>query len=1058
MPEHPSSEQAAIKITQSIGGGGLALLAVLGFIVIGLDLSGFIAAPVPISILSIVLITALVLSSLIITYPQSLIIQWFLIIIFLLITFMLIVKAGLYPATVSLFLLLINMAVVSRHRLIAGVITSAVILLGLMLHETAMLHPVTQRIIAVLMIAPYPLSLLLNSAMPYEEAQHKGFTAILFIAAVVFAAFAIINNFQTNMLVSAGVVTAMLIYLKLKGQLPYPMVLAFVVIIIALAAYNSFAVGSLWMAILPLGMLVLYLLVEPIKAIGSGLIVLAVSFIGLGQSSAEIDFALLIRALFSVVIFLVGLYFVGSIRSSKQPSSPLFLAQTLSQARMTTNAIAILSFILILGLMAHIMATNRDAKQLDEIGEKLLMAKPLLSDLETYQRDYLLSADKTFLESYQQASNQITDLLDLLKNHVLIDPAFYTQIKPLIEQRERYHAETFETLETMGLNALRLKLTEAKARAYLDEVRQLIAAEAERLQALEQNLDQKMLYSQIALTLVLLLSVIYGFMLSRRQSRQLDALVFMPLQQFKNALDGFGQTGEMSIKLPASASMELHELSRVTADMVSRIDAYQSDIQAKNKMQSELFAIIGHELRTPAATLQMLLNQPDVAQHEQQINDTMQHLLDVLDDMAVISNPERSIKGKTVKTSVEAVVNNLIDTQKRLFQQFAMQIERNLSKSASILCEVNARLLRQIILNLIKNAAIHGHASRVVLSVEATSVGDNLQVSVFLDDNGDGILPETHETLFTAFKRGDTDADGTGLGLYLSRKFAREALNGDLVFDASYHDATRFVLTMRLQRAPEETQTTQSPVKTLQGMSFLYAEDNVLLRELTAASLEKLGVRVDAVENGQLAYDYLQKNSVDVLLTDAFMPEMDGFTLIEKLRAQGFDKTIVAVTAATVGAEQNRLKALGADHVIEKPLEFDVLAELIGHPVESVAKADVGEQAGHSELFDYARLMHNMSNSREVFENIVSIFSSETPVLLAQIRQAFQEGDMQKLRSFAHKLKGDAASLYAGDYKNQAMLIMRLADNQQLDQLSEAIDQAQAMFEALKQALEQKLA
>jgi len=62
------------------------------------------------------------------------------------------------------------------------------------------------------------------------------------------------------------------------------------------------------------------------------------------------------------------------------------------------------------------------------------------------------------------------------------------------------------------------------------------------------------------------------------------------------------------------------------------------------------------------------------------------------------------------------------------------------------------------------------------------------------------------------------------------------------------------------------------------------------------------------------------------------------------------------------------------------------------------------------------------------------------------------------LRDFAHKLKGDLATLYAESYKNHAMLLMQLANENRRDELAVALDQAEAMFEKLRAALQQKIA
>ncbi len=113
----------------------------------------------------------------------------------------------------------------------------------------------------------------------------------------------------------------------------------------------------------------------------------------------------------------------------------------------------------------------------------------------------------------------------------------------------------------------------------------------------------------------------------------------------------------------------------------------------------------------------------------------------------------------------------------------------------------------------------------------------------------------------------------------------------------------------------------------LAGQHILLVEDNPMLQEMTALTLNKDEAMVDVADNGQQALQLTEKNNYDLVITDLFMPEMDGFELITQLRASGFDRPVFVVSAATVGEENNRALDLGATAALPKPFNIRLLRQ-----------------------------------------------------------------------------------------------------------------------------------
>ena len=113
------------------------------------------------------------------------------------------------------------------------------------------------------------------------------------------------------------------------------------------------------------------------------------------------------------------------------------------------------------------------------------------------------------------------------------------------------------------------------------------------------------------------------------------------------------------------------------------------------------------------------------------------------------------------------------------------------------------------------------------------------------------------------------------------------------------------------------------------GMRILVVEDDANIRRLTRSSLRKVGATVNVAGDGVEGIAMLEGNSFGLLLVDFMMPNMNGVSFIEAVRADGYDGWIVGCTAATLGDESQRMIDAGADAVIHKPLNLVELVNVI---------------------------------------------------------------------------------------------------------------------------------
>jgi two-component sensor histidine kinase len=248
---------------------------------------------------------------------------------------------------------------------------------------------------------------------------------------------------------------------------------------------------------------------------------------------------------------------------------------------------------------------------------------------------------------------------------------------------------------------------------------------------------------------------------------------------------GFGQ-------LPADVAVPHGEDGAdVPESLLGALDMRSFAMRIDGAMRRPLGRIIAN-----AETISGQLQGPiraDYARYASDIALAGRHLLDLVDDLADLQAVER----ENFTIAEERV--DLADVARRAAGLLAMKAqERGMRIDAphsdeSAVGTGEFRRVLQILLNLIGNAIRYGPDNGLIwLRVD----GDDSAVSITVADQGPGIAAEDQARLFEKFERlGRTDAQGSGLGLYISRRLAR-AMGGDITLDSAPGQGARFTLTL----------------------------------------------------------------------------------------------------------------------------------------------------------------------------------------------------------------------------------------------------------------------
>lgn len=230
------------------------------------------------------------------------------------------------------------------------------------------------------------------------------------------------------------------------------------------------------------------------------------------------------------------------------------------------------------------------------------------------------------------------------------------------------------------------------------------------------------------------------------------------------------------------------------------------------------------------------------------------------------------------------------------------------------------------------------------------------------------------------------------------------------------------------QRSRDESSIKQQSKKLAEEipLRILVAEDNLINQKLAQNIFEGLGYKPVLVSNGLQVIDQLKKDSFDLIFMDVQMPEMDGFEatkfIIHKLKP-AIKPVIVAMTAFALEGDKEKCIAAGMDDYISKPFMIEEIVDSI----RTWAPKNKGIKTGSIELNSpkTSNLMivndKTINRLREMtsgddtsfFKKVLLMFINQGDDLLIDMTDALVAGDMVKLGSFAHKLKGSALNLGA---------------------------------------------
>jgi CheY-like chemotaxis protein len=387
------------------------------------------------------------------------------------------------------------------------------------------------------------------------------------------------------------------------------------------------------------------------------------------------------------------------------------------------------------------------------------------------------------------------------------------------------------------------------------------------------------------------------------------------------------------------------DLDRLAAELArsKKIEEERArEIEAAARLKSEFLANFSHEIRTPLNAItgycDLLIRDegtrltPHGRRDLSVIKANARTLLALINDILDLSK---------IEAGRAEVVKEVVDLPELAEECIASVREVLKGKEVTLNAELSVKQvfsdplkLRQVLLNLLSNAAKFTDAGEIVLTADAQ--GSTLVLSV--EDTGSGIPDDQLPFIFDKFRQVDGSArrkvGGTGLGLAIVREVTH-LLGGTVNATSTVGRGSKFVLA--LPGAIDATALTPRGVVNLAGLptlptdgpfSVLIIDDDPMVQHLVRGQLESEQFRVMSASDGVEGLTMARELRPTVIILDIHLPRLDGWTVLAELKS---DPVLSQIPVVMMSVEEQRARgySFGACEYLVKPVEPDRLVTVV---------------------------------------------------------------------------------------------------------------------------------
>ena len=382
--------------------------------------------------------------------------------------------------------------------------------------------------------------------------------------------------------------------------------------------------------------------------------------------------------------------------------------------------------------------------------------------------------------------------------------------------------------------------------------------------------------------------------------------------------------------------------------MIEQLNIAKDIADKANNAKTEFLSSMSHEIRTPLNAIMGFsesLKEENLSEKAQEeVNDIISasnSLLEIVNGILDISKIEANkLEIVDSEYDIYKMINELKNLTKARIGQKNIELKLYVDKSLPQVLYGDAVRLKQIILNLLTNAAKYTDQGKIEFNINCVFNQDICRLIISVKDTGRGIKEENINKLFTKFERLDeknSTIEGTGLGLAITKKLV-DLMHGKIVVQSKVNVGSNFMVSIDQKmvanptlKIEKENIVSEERTNNYQQKKVLIVDDNLLNLKVAVRLLEPYGMNIEEVDNGDDAISKVKENlDYDLILLDDMMPHKSGSETLDELKQiPNFNIPVVVLTANAIEGMKEKYLNMGFDDYLAKPIIKDELKRVL---------------------------------------------------------------------------------------------------------------------------------